>query len=87
MKLWEKQCAYILRRFVVVEVVEHDHFDRGRGGRARPSRSPVLAGSSGSRFCWGVAELGDGRHRKPRQASAVTYELTTKEEVMEDYGR
>jgi hypothetical protein len=30
----------------VVEVVEHDHFDRGRGGRARPARSPVLAGSS-----------------------------------------
>jgi hypothetical protein len=30
----------------VVEVVEHDHFDRDRGGRARPARSPVLAGSS-----------------------------------------
>jgi hypothetical protein len=29
MELWEKQCAYIPKRFVVVEVVEHDHFDRG----------------------------------------------------------
>jgi hypothetical protein len=42
MELWGKQCAYIPRRFVMVEVVEHDHFDRGRGGRARPSRPPSL---------------------------------------------
>jgi hypothetical protein len=46
MELWEKQCAYIPREFMVVEVVEHDHFDHGQGGRARPARSLVLTGSS-----------------------------------------
>jgi hypothetical protein len=30
----------------VIKVIEHDHFDRGQGGRARSARSPVLAGSS-----------------------------------------
>jgi hypothetical protein len=34
------------KEICVVEVIEHDHFDRGRGGRARPAQSPVLAGSS-----------------------------------------
>jgi hypothetical protein len=71
MELWEKQHAYISRRFVVVEVVESDHFVRGRDGRVRPTRSLVLAGSPGPRFCHGVAKLG-GHHREPRQVSAVT---------------
>jgi hypothetical protein len=31
----------------------------------------VLAGSSGPRIRRGGTELGDGRHREPRQASAV----------------
>jgi hypothetical protein len=34
--------------------------------------SLFLAGSSGLRICRGVRSPDDGRHRKPRQASAVT---------------
>jgi hypothetical protein len=34
--------------------------------------TPVLAGSSGPRICREVRSPGDGRHREPRQASAVT---------------
>jgi hypothetical protein len=34
--------------------------------------TPVLAGFSGLRICHEVWNPGDGRHRKPRQASAIT---------------
>jgi hypothetical protein len=34
------------KKIRVIEVVEHDHSDRGRGGRARSARSSILAGSS-----------------------------------------
>jgi hypothetical protein len=43
----------------VVELVQLDHLS--------------WQGPLGPRFCRGVAELGDGRHREPRQASAVTH--------------
>jgi hypothetical protein len=72
MELWEKQHAYIPRRFVwlkwsnmitsiaveVVELAQLDHLSW---------QDPL-----GPRFCRWVAELGDGRHREPRQVSAVT---------------
>jgi hypothetical protein len=72
MELWEKQHAYIPRRFVVIKVImviepdRSDHFDH----------PPSWQGPLGPRFCQGVAELGDGRHREPRQASAVTQPFT-----------
>jgi hypothetical protein len=37
----------------------------------------ALAGSSGPRICRGVRSPGDGRHREPRQASAVTPNIIT----------
>jgi hypothetical protein len=46
---------------IAVEVVELDRLDH-----------PLLAGSSGPRICHEGTELGDGRHREPRQVSAVT---------------
>jgi hypothetical protein len=60
MELWEKQHAYIPRRFVW----------------SKWSSSPGSLTSLGSTSCPevlpGGAELGDGRHREPRQVSAVT---------------
>jgi hypothetical protein len=56
----------------VIEVIERDHFDHDWGGRAHSARSPVLAGSSWPEVLPRVVELGDGRHREPCQASAVT---------------
>jgi hypothetical protein len=68
MELWRKQHAYILRRFVVDQ---GDH-----GGRSSfvliSMITSVLAEASGPRICQGVRSPGDGRHREPRQASAVT---------------
>jgi hypothetical protein len=43
---------------IAVELVQLDHLS--------------WQGPLGPRFCRGVAELGDDRHREPRQVSAVT---------------
>jgi hypothetical protein len=54
-----------IRGVEVIEAIEparRGHFDH----------FPSWQGTLGPRFCRWVAELGDGRHREPRQASAVT---------------
>jgi hypothetical protein len=50
-----------IRVVEVVELAQLDHLS--------------WQGPLGPRFCRWVAELGDGRHREPRQASVVTIDF------------
>jgi hypothetical protein len=68
MELWEKHHAYTKE----IRGDQGDHGDRASPALI-PMITPVLAGSSGPRFCRGDAELGDGRHRKPHQAKSPTH--------------
>jgi hypothetical protein len=52
----------VVELIMVIELVRRDPFDHFLSWQ----------GPLGPRFCRWVAKLGDGRHREPRQASAVT---------------
>jgi hypothetical protein len=72
MELWEKHCAYIPRRFVVIEVI------------SSPASITVLAQSSSPEVLPSGPTPNDGRHREPRDSRVPNTRQSNKFHLSKD---